>query len=89
MKDIKELTVEDFIAKEKEMHEKKKEIALANLKKIEERAAVAKGEEKVRLKSLVTLHTNNKLSLDSVTDEELERIAKDKFDKEKGKKENK
>jgi hypothetical protein len=79
----KEITLEELIVKEKEGHEKRKELALSNVQKIEQRAAEATGEEKARLEALVVLHKEHQAQLKKVTKKQLEASAKEKFEKRK------
>ena len=77
----KEFTLEQLIVREKEGHEKRKELALNNVQKIEQRAALATGDEKTRLEALVVLHKNNHSNLLAVTEEQLVASANERFSK--------
>ena len=81
MANRKEFTLEELIAKEKEAHEKRKELAGNNVLKIMERAAVATGSEKERLEALVILHKNNHSNLLALTEEQLIASANERFSK--------
>jgi hypothetical protein len=79
MLNIKELTLEELIVRQKEGHEKNKELAASNVLKIAERAAIATGTEKTRLEALVVLHENYHSNLLAVTEEQLIASANEKF----------
>ena len=81
MANRKEITLEELIVKEKEGHEKRKELAGNNVLKIMERAAAATGSEKARLEALVVLHKNNHSNLLAVTEEQLVASANERFSK--------
>jgi hypothetical protein len=83
MENRKEITLEELIVKEKEGHEKRKELAGDNVLKIMERAASATGKEKVRLEALVVLHKNNHGKLLAVTEEQLIASATESYNKQK------
>jgi hypothetical protein len=83
MENRKEITLEELIVKEKEGHEKRKELAGNNVLKIMERAAEATGEEKARLDALVELHKNNHSNLLAVTEEQLIASATEFYNKRK------
>ena len=78
----KELTLEELVLKEKEGHDKRKELAASNVQKIEQRAAQATGEEKTRLEALVVFHKEHEANLKKVTKKQLEASAKEKFEKQ-------
>ena len=81
MTNRKEITLEELIVKEKEGHEKRKELAGNNVLKIMERAASATGQEKERLEALIVLHKNNHSNLLAVTEEQLIASANERFSK--------
>jgi hypothetical protein len=83
MTNRKEFTLEELIIKEKERHDKKKEIAGDNVLKIMERVALATGSEKERLEALVILHKNNHGKLLAVTEERLIASATESYNKQK------
>jgi F0F1-type ATP synthase alpha subunit len=63
---VKEITLEELIAKQQEHKAKQAAMNAENIAKIIERAAAASGAEKVRLENLVKLHENHKLVVEAI-----------------------
>ena len=62
---VKEFTLEELIAKQQEAKVKKIANNAENIAKIEGRIAVAQGAEKARLVSLLKLHQDHKVEVES------------------------
>lgn len=77
----KELSLEELVAASKAVLVEKKNKTLNNIKKLQQRANAAEGEEKARLEALVALHSNHYQELEAITDESIEETAQLRFNK--------